>query len=143
MNVYDGRGCGCAERACCRRSAGWRDRGLDQCTAEVVLDGGNELRPGVRDRQSSDDDALVSGLTSSTYTPPRRSTPPNFWRVTAQGVLTGLWDGVPVVQSSDSNFVTGTRFGLNWTPSEPTATFDNLEIYNMGAPVARLAIMKI
>ena len=51
------------------------------------------------------------------------------------GVLTGFWNGVPVVQSSDSNFVTGTRFGLNWSPSvDSTATFDNLEIYNMGVP---------
>ena len=72
------------------------------------------------------------------YSPPLpRVTPGTTHRLevrTAGGVLTGLWDGVPVVQSSDSNFVTGTRFGLNWTPSEPTAAFDNLEIYNMGVP---------
>ena len=50
-------------------------------------------------------------------------------------VLTGVWNGVPVLQSGDANLVTGTRFGLDWNPAvDSTATFDNLEIYNQGTP---------
>jgi hypothetical protein len=58
------------------------------------------------------------------------------FEVRASGiVLTGVWNGVPVVQSGDANLVTGTRFGLDWNPAvDSTATFDNLEIDNQGAP---------
>ena len=53
----------------------------------------------------------------------------------AGGLLTGVWDGVPVLEAGDGNLVTGTRFGLHWNPAiDSTATFDNLEIYNMGVP---------
>jgi len=49
--------------------------------------------------------------------------------------LTGLWDGVPVVMTFDPS--SGPRAGLDWNPGyDPSATFDNLEIYNLGDPPA-------
>jgi Zn-dependent metalloprotease len=72
---------------------------------------------------------------SSVLTPPAPGTTHRLEMRATGGILTGVWDGVPVVQSGDSNLITGTRFGLDWNPAvDSTAAFDNLEIYNMGAP---------
>jgi hypothetical protein len=53
----------------------------------------------------------------------------------AGGLLTGLWNGVPVVAAADTSFSNpaARRYGLDWNPSyDPTAAFDNFELYNLG-----------
>jgi hypothetical protein len=47
--------------------------------------------------------------------------------------LTGSWNAVQVVEAFDASFVTGPRAGLDWNPDvDPTAAFDNLDIYVNG-----------
>ena len=48
---------------------------------------------------------------------------------TAGSALTGWWNGMQVVQATDTVQQSATRHGLNWYPPyDPTATYDNLEI---------------
>jgi hypothetical protein len=55
---------------------------------------------------------------------------------TTGSVLTGWWNGVQVVQATDTFQRNATRHGLDWnTAYDPTAMFDNLEIRNLGGPV--------
>ena len=63
--------------------------------------------------------------------------PGNGYRlgVRASGTqLSGWWNGLPVVQATASSPTGGSRYGLDWNPIvDSTATFDSLEIINIGA----------
>ena len=55
---------------------------------------------------------------------------------TSGAQLTGWWNGVQVVQASDPFQQTATRHGIDWNSLfDPSTTFDNLEIRNLGAPL--------